>query len=74
MSVPRAGGPEIRVKVVYDGPIKTPIAKGQKVAELHVSRAGMPTTKLPLVAAESVGKAGPFGRFAANFRSLILGR
>jgi serine-type D-Ala-D-Ala carboxypeptidase (penicillin-binding protein 5/6) len=74
MSVPRAGGPEMRVKVVYDGPLKAPIAKGQKVAELQVSRAGMPTTRLPLVAAESVGEAGPFGRLAANFRSLILGK
>lgn len=74
MSVPRAGGPEMSVKVVYDGPLKAPIAKGQKVAELHVARAGMPTTRLPLVAAESVGKAGPFGRLADNFRSLILGK
>jgi serine-type D-Ala-D-Ala carboxypeptidase (penicillin-binding protein 5/6) len=74
MSVPRAGGPEMRVKVVYDGPLKAPIAKGQQVAELHVSRAGMPTTRLPLVAAEAVGEAGPFGRLASNFRSLILGK
>ena len=73
MSVPRAGGPEMRVKVVYNGPLKAPIAKGQKVAELHVSRAGMPTTRLPLVAAEAVGEAGIFGRLASNFRSMILG-
>jgi D-alanyl-D-alanine carboxypeptidase (penicillin-binding protein 5/6) len=73
MSVPRAGGPEMRVKVVYDGPIKAPIAKGQKVAELQVSRAGMPTTRLPLVAAEAVGEAGIFGRLASNFRSMIIG-
>lgn len=73
MSVPRAGGPEMRVKVVYNGPVKAPIAKGQKVAELHVSRAGMPTTRLPLVAAEAVGEAGIFGRLASNFRSMILG-
>jgi len=74
MSVPRAGGPDLRVKVVYDGPLKAPIAKGQKVAELQVSGAGMPVTKLPLVAAEAVGKAGPFGRLAANFRNLFFGK
>ena len=73
MSVPRAGGPELKVKVVYDGPIKAPIAKGQKIAELQVSGAGMPTSKLPLVAAEAVGKAGPFGRLASNFRNLFFG-
>jgi D-alanyl-D-alanine carboxypeptidase (penicillin-binding protein 5/6) len=74
VTVPRAGGPEMRVKVVYNGPLRAPIAKGQKVAELHVMRAGAPTTRLPLVAAEAVGKAGPFGRLASNFRSLILGK
>jgi D-alanyl-D-alanine carboxypeptidase (penicillin-binding protein 5/6) len=73
LSVPRAGGPEMRVKVVYDGPIKAPIAKGAKIAELHVARAGMPTTRLPLVAAEAVGEAGLFGRLATNFRTLVLG-
>lgn len=74
VTVPRAGGSEMRVKVVYNGPLKAPIAKGQKVAELEISRAGMPTTKLPLVAAEAVGKAGPFGRLAANFRNLFFGK
>jgi len=74
VNVPRAGGPEMRVKVVYDGPIKAPIAKGQKVAELHVARAGMPTMRLPLVAAEAVGEAGIFGRLAQNFSALVLGK
>ncbi len=63
-----------RLKVRYTGPLKAPIAKGQQIAELHVARAGMPTTRLPLVAAEAVGEAGPFDRLSANFRSLVLGQ
>ncbi|MFC3713652.1 D-alanyl-D-alanine carboxypeptidase family protein [Sphingoaurantiacus capsulatus] len=73
MTVPRLGGGEVKVKVVYNGPIRAPIAKGQRVAELQVSRPGMPTATLPLVAAEAVGEAGPFGRLSSNFRNLFFG-
>ncbi len=73
MTVPRLGGGDVKVKVIYNGPIRAPIAKGQRIAELQVSRPGMPTATLPLVAAEAVGEAGPFGRLASNFRSLFFG-
>jgi serine-type D-Ala-D-Ala carboxypeptidase (penicillin-binding protein 5/6) len=75
INVPRGlGASDMRMKVVYDGPIKAPIAKGQKVASLVVSRPGIPTTTLPLVAAEAVGEAGIFGRLSQNFRTLVLGQ
>jgi D-alanyl-D-alanine carboxypeptidase (penicillin-binding protein 5/6) len=61
----------IRVKVVYDGPIKAPIAKGQKVAELIVSTPDTPPQAMPLVAAEAVGEAGFFGRIWAGLASLF---
>ncbi len=75
LNVPRGlGSSDMRVKVVYNGPIKAPIAKGQKVADLVVTRPGIPTATFPLVAAEAVGKAGIFGRLAQNFRALVLGQ
>ena len=56
--IPVTGGQEITSKVVYDGPLQAPIAKGDQVAELVISVPGLPETRLPLVAAQSVTRGG----------------
>lgn len=53
----------VSVKVVYDGPIKAPIAKGQEIAHLVVSTRDAGEQVMPLVAGEDVSDAGFFGRF-----------
>lgn len=73
VTVPKAARGDLKVKVVYNGPIQAPIAKGQKIAELQVSAPGMTPTRVPLVAAKAVDKAGPFARIAQGFRQLVLG-
>ena len=65
------GASDIRVKVVYEGPIKAPIAKGQQVAQLIVQTGDTPPQAMPLVAAEAVGEAGFFGRIWAGLTSLF---
>jgi D-alanyl-D-alanine carboxypeptidase (penicillin-binding protein 5/6) len=74
ITVPRGYGAERKVTLVYDGPIKAPIAKGQKIAELVVTTPGLPTARLPLVASEAVAAAGPFGRVGSAVRHLVLGK
>ena len=74
VTVPRGFASERKVTVVYDGPIAAPIAKGQHIADLVVTTPGLPPARLPLVAAEAVAKAGPFGRLGSAFRSLVLGK
>ena len=61
----------LRVKVVYDGPIKAPIRKGQHIANLVVQTADTPPQTMPLIAAEEVGEAGFFGRMWAGLTSLF---
>ena len=61
----------MRARVVYDGPLKAPIAKGQHVADLVVTPAGLPAQTMPLVAGEAVGEAGFFGRVWAGLMSLF---
>lgn len=61
----------VNVKVVYDGPIKAPIEKGQHIANLIVQTGDTPPQTMPLVAAEDVGEAGFFGRMMAGLRSLF---
>lgn len=72
VTVPRGFGGQRVVKVVYDGPIKAPIKRGQSIATLTVAVPGMPVTRIPLVAAENVEAAGFFGRIGSAFRALVL--
>lgn len=66
LSVTMPGGgvlaPDMKLKVVYDGPIKAPIAKGQHIADLVVETPDMGVQRLPLVAEADVGEAGFFRR------------
>jgi D-alanyl-D-alanine carboxypeptidase (penicillin-binding protein 5/6) len=61
----------MRVKIVYDGPVKAPIRQGQHVANLVVETADSPPQVMPLVAAEAVEEAGFFGRIWAGLASLF---
>jgi D-alanyl-D-alanine carboxypeptidase (penicillin-binding protein 5/6) len=71
VTLPAGSAGNIRVKIVYDGPIKAPIAKGQHVADLVVSTPDTPPQTMPLVAEKAVGEAGFFGRLWAGIASLF---
>jgi len=71
VTLPRAASSNISVKVAYTGPIKAPIAKGQKIAQLIISTPDTPPQILPLVAGEEVSEAGIFGRLWNGLKSLF---
>ncbi|MFT3967940.1 MAG: D-alanyl-D-alanine carboxypeptidase family protein [Sphingobium sp.] len=71
MTLPIAASDNLKVSVVYDGPIKAPIAKGQQIAQLVVRTADGDTQAMPLVAGSAVEEAGFFGRLWNGFRSLF---
>jgi D-alanyl-D-alanine carboxypeptidase (penicillin-binding protein 5/6) len=71
VTLPAGAAANIRVKIVYDGPIKAPIAGGQHVADLVVSTPDTPPQTMPLVAQTEVGQAGFFGRIWAGLTSLF---
>jgi D-alanyl-D-alanine carboxypeptidase (penicillin-binding protein 5/6) len=71
VTLPAGSAGNIRVKVVYDGPVKAPIAKGQHIADLVVSTPDTPPQTMPLVAEAAVGKAGFFGRLWNGLTSLF---
>ena len=62
VALPAGAVPVLNAKVVYQGPIRAPIAKGQHVADLVVTSPGLPEQRLPLVAETAVGEAGFFRR------------
>ncbi len=72
VTLPRTASGSISAKVVYDGPIKAPIAKGQQIAQLIVSTPDTEPQVMPLVAGESVEEAGFFGRLWNGLKSFFV--
>lgn len=71
VTLPLAASGKISVKVVYNGPVKAPIAKGQEIAQLIVSTPDTDPQIMPLVAGEAVEEAGLFGRLWNGLMSLF---
>lgn len=73
VTLPRAGRRNMAVKVVYQGPIPAPIAKGQELATLEVTGPGFEPISHPLYAATDIGQLAVFGRVTAALRHIIFG-
>ena len=71
VTVPRQGAADMRVTMVYDGPVPAPIHKGDRIATLTASAPGIPAVEHPLVAGADVAERGFFGRAFAGLGSLI---
>ncbi|HYJ29312.1 MAG TPA: D-alanyl-D-alanine carboxypeptidase family protein [Allosphingosinicella sp.] len=72
VTYPAGLGQDVRARIVYQGPVKAPIAQGQHIADLVVTAGGVEQT-MPLVAENAVGGAGFFGRILAGFGRLFGG-
>jgi D-alanyl-D-alanine carboxypeptidase (penicillin-binding protein 5/6) len=73
VTMQRADRKEMVVKVIYDGPLKAPIAAGTEVARMTVSAPNMDTVVIPLQAGIDVPRLGAFGRIFANLKHLVFG-
>lgn len=71
ITIPAGPVPDLRLKVVYNGPVKAPIRAGDHIADLVVSSPGLPDQALPLAAESDVPRASIFGRAWAGFWSLF---
>lgn len=71
VTVPAGVAGDMKVSVVYQGPVKAPIKQGQHIADLIVQTGDTPPQRMPLVAEKAVDEAGFFGRIAAGFRWLF---
>jgi D-alanyl-D-alanine carboxypeptidase (penicillin-binding protein 5/6) len=65
--------PKMTVTLHYSGPLEAPIAQGQPVGTLTVAAPDFPDMTVPVYAAESVPRAGIFGRIILGLRALIAG-
>ena len=73
VSLPRTSRRGLKVKVVYEGPVPAPIAKGTKIARLVVAAPGFDTLEVPLLAGADVGQVGVFGRLGAAIGYMVWG-
>jgi len=75
VTLPRRDRPDMKVSAVYDGPVHAPVAIGQPVGKLVIAAPDLPQPiAVALVAAQPVGRLGPFGRMAAAAGYLAFGR
>jgi D-alanyl-D-alanine carboxypeptidase (penicillin-binding protein 5/6) len=71
VTYPSGLGQNIRAKIVYQGPVRAPIAQGQHIADLIVETGDSPPQVTPLVAESEVTQSGFFGRIWYGLKSLF---
>jgi len=69
--VPALSTDAVKASVIYQSPIEAPIEKGQQIAELVVTRSGLPDARLPLVADRSIAKGGFLPRIRTAAKLLL---
>ncbi len=73
VTLPRQARRKAKIKVVYEGPIPTPIKEGTVLAQLQITAPGVPDMTIPLKAGKSVARLGLGGRLSAGLRYLLWG-
>jgi D-alanyl-D-alanine carboxypeptidase (penicillin-binding protein 5/6) len=71
--MPRTGRDAVKGRVVYQGPVRAPIAKGQPIGILELSLAGQVIRQAPLYAAADVASGSLPQRAVDGVRELLFG-
>jgi len=62
VTVPKGEADKLKAELLTQQPLLAPVARGQRVGTLRVTLDGKPLGEYPVVALETVGVAGMFGR------------
>lgn len=73
VTVPRVASQTLDVKVVYEGPVPAPIAKGAEIAKIVISGKDLEPIEIPLQAASDIGRLGYIGRLRAAAAYIVFG-
>lgn len=71
LSLPKGAAAQVSGRILYDGPLKAPLAQGQQVARLELRMAGQPVHTIPLVTSRAVRAAGPIDRIVNGLLGLL---
>lgn len=70
-TVPRGAGGVPKLTLRYEGPLKAPVEKGERLGELEIAVEGQPPSRIPLHAAASVAEAGGFARLRNGLLGIV---
>lgn len=73
VTVPRGWRRSAEARVVFESPVRAPVAKGQRLGVLRMSGQGVPALEVPLVAANDVPVGSLVDRVGQAFRARVLG-
>jgi D-alanyl-D-alanine carboxypeptidase len=62
VTVPKGEADKLKAELLTQQPLLAPVSQGQRVGTLRVTLDGKPLGEYPVVALETVGVAGIFGR------------
>lgn len=68
--VGRAQG-DVKLTIHYEGPLQAPVRQGERIAELEIEVDGLPPSRVPLVTAEAVEKAGVWRRLVNGITGIF---
>lgn len=71
--VPNGADEKIRAKVIYEGPVKAPVEKGQKIGYIEISRDEIRVQETPLYATIDVPVGGMARRAVDGAQELLFG-
>lgn len=71
--VQKNGSDKLIARIVYQGPVRAPIAPGQKVGLVRVWRGSNVAVEMPLVAAEAIGTGSTVRRAIDGVGELVVG-
>jgi D-alanyl-D-alanine carboxypeptidase (penicillin-binding protein 5/6) len=71
--VPKNGSEKLIARVVYNGPVRAPIAPGQPVGVVRVWRGANLAVETPVYAAEAVGRGSTMRRALDGASELVIG-
>ncbi len=73
ITIPKAARRNMKVKVIYTGPLPAPVEAGVEVARLEVTAPDIEPIVRPLKTAESAGQLAFFGRIISAINFIIFG-
>lgn len=73
VTLPRKARRDMKVVVVYDGPVPAPIAPGAQLGRVVVTAPGFERKEVALFAEDGVERLGLFGRLGTAFKSILWG-
>ena len=72
--LPRGGDVRLSARLIYDGPLRAPVRRGQYVGNVEINRDGQRATLAPVYAVEDVAVGSLTDRALSSLMELTLGR